>query len=211
MHAPEAAFIRLSVEAVEDAQCRTITPRGRSAPRPSALPRPLRAITPGQSAFADTGIGIQPEQLVKPVRPVGARTRARAIKKGLIEAMGGTVEVDSTVGVGTAIVIELGAAESPGKQRPLSPSEREFGRAWRPRRQTEADPLHRRQPLEPHARRTDPRATRGRRADLGDASNDRTRARTPAPPRPQQRCSLLLSDAGVIGLGVAGGAHAARL
>ena len=87
-----------------------------------------------RTMIADTGIGIAPAHLDKPFEPferLGAEQTdvdgtglGLALSMGLIEAIGGAIEVQSTVGVGTTFVIDLAAAErlagegqpSPGDQ-----------------------------------------------------------------------------------------------
>ena len=86
-----------------------------------------------RTMIADTGIGIAPEQLDKlfePFERLGAeRTDVEgtglglALSNGLIEAMGGTIEVQSVVGVGTTFVIELAAAQRPAGERQPSPGD----------------------------------------------------------------------------------------
>ena len=84
-----------------------------------------------RTAIADTGIGISPEHLDKlfePFQRLGAERSeiegtglGLAISKGLIEAMGGTIEVDSTVGIGTTFTVELAPAQPTAAQhRPSS-------------------------------------------------------------------------------------------
>jgi signal transduction histidine kinase len=77
-----------------------------------------------RTTIADTGIGIASEQRVKlfePFERLGAELTGiegtglgLALSRRLVEAMGGTIEVDSTQGVGTAVTIELA-----GDQRPV--------------------------------------------------------------------------------------------
>ena len=86
-----------------------------------------------RTMIADTGIGISPEHLDKlfePFERLGAEQTdvegtglGLALSKGLIEAMGGTIEVQSTVGVGTTFVIDLAAAERPAGERQPSPGD----------------------------------------------------------------------------------------
>jgi CheY-like chemotaxis protein/anti-sigma regulatory factor (Ser/Thr protein kinase) len=76
----------------------------------------------------DTGIGIGAEHLehlFEPFERLGAQHTAiegtglgLALSKGLIEAMGGTITVDSRQGQGSSFVVELTAAEHPhGRDR----------------------------------------------------------------------------------------------
>jgi PAS domain S-box-containing protein len=82
-----------------------------------------------RTTIADTGIGIQPEQMVKlfePFERLGAEHTqiegtglGLALSKGLVEAMGGTIEVASEPGSGTAVTIELAGAQRPaGEHEP---------------------------------------------------------------------------------------------
>jgi signal transduction histidine kinase/CheY-like chemotaxis protein len=74
-------------------------------------------------AIADTGYGIAPEhvgRLFHPFDRLGAERGSvegtgmgLALSKGLIEAMGGTIGVDSTLDVGTTFWVELAVAEAP--------------------------------------------------------------------------------------------------
>ena len=76
-----------------------------------------------RTTIADTGLGMRPEQLAKlfePFERLGAEyTQVEgtglglALSKSLAEAMGGTIEVDSESGVGSAFTIELAAAQRP--------------------------------------------------------------------------------------------------
>ncbi len=87
-----------------------------------------------RTMIADTGIGIAPEHLDKlfePFERLGAERTdvdgtglGLALSKGLIEAMGGTIEVQSAVGVGTTFAIELAAAQRPAGAREPSPGDR---------------------------------------------------------------------------------------
>ncbi|MGA2929381.1 MAG: PAS domain-containing protein, partial [Solirubrobacteraceae bacterium] len=86
-----------------------------------------------RTMIADTGIGIAPAHLDKlfaPFERLGAERTdvdgtglGLALSKGLIEAMGGTIEVQSTAGVGTTFVIELAAAQRPTDERQPSPGD----------------------------------------------------------------------------------------
>jgi PAS domain S-box-containing protein len=81
-----------------------------------------------RTMIADTGIGIAPEHLDKlfaPFERLGAERTAvegtglgLALSEGLIEAMGGTIEVQSAVGVGTTFVLDLAAAQRPTGEQP---------------------------------------------------------------------------------------------
>ena len=74
----------------------------------------------------DTGIGIRPEQranLFEPFERLGAEQigiegtgLGLALSKGLVEAMGGTIEVESEPGAGSTFVVELAAADHPRRQ-----------------------------------------------------------------------------------------------
>ena len=84
-----------------------------------------------RTTIADTGIGIEPDQLAKVFEPferLGAELTqiegtglGLALSKGLIETMGGTIEVHSDPGQGTAFTIELGGAERPASEREPGP------------------------------------------------------------------------------------------
>ena len=73
--------------------------------------------------IADTGIGIPPDGIEKLFRPferltsdeagIGGTGLGLALSKRLVEAMGGSIGVDSTVGVGSKFYIELGTLEHP--------------------------------------------------------------------------------------------------
>jgi PAS domain S-box-containing protein len=73
--------------------------------------------------IADTGIGIQADQLPKlfePFERLGAEQTeiegtglGLSLSKALVEAMGGTIEVESEPGNGTTFLIELAAAQRP--------------------------------------------------------------------------------------------------
>jgi PAS domain S-box-containing protein len=75
-------------------------------------------------AVQDTGLGIAPEQLGRVFTPfdrLGAETGSvegtglgLALSKGLVEAMGGTLRVESTVAVGSTFWVELPLAQAPG-------------------------------------------------------------------------------------------------
>ena len=89
-----------------------------------------------RTVIADTGIGIQPEHqatLFEPFERLGAELTevegtglGLSLSKGLIEAMGGTIEVDSTAGAGTTFVIELAEAEPPANQCQPGPGDTEL-------------------------------------------------------------------------------------
>ena len=79
-----------------------------------------------RTLIADTGVGIEPAQLARlfePFQRLGAEHTevegtglGLALSKGLIEAMGGTIDVQSTVGVGTTFVVELAADRPPASE-----------------------------------------------------------------------------------------------
>ena len=162
-------------------------------------------ITPAgrvRTTIADTGIGIHPDQLAKlfePFERLGAELTqvegtglGLALSKGLIEAMGGTIDVDSDPGTGTAVTIELAGAEPPGAKHEPGPQDRELADLAGPGKR-HANPLHRGQPLQPDTRGTNPGSIPRGRATPRDARHDRgpagarpspgpDRAR-PAPPR----------------------------
>ena len=86
---------------------------------PSAAPDAKVEIT-----IADTGCGIAPENLQKIFDPffttkgVGKGTGlGLSVSHGTIEAHGGTIEVESTVGEGTEFRIYLPLQGSPGEAR----------------------------------------------------------------------------------------------
>jgi len=89
-----------------------------------------------RTMVADTGTGIAPEHLAKlfePFERLGAeRTDVEgtglglALSKALIEAMGGTIEVESKLGSGTTFGVELAAAQRPRAERQPSPGERQL-------------------------------------------------------------------------------------
>jgi signal transduction histidine kinase/ActR/RegA family two-component response regulator len=76
-----------------------------------------------RATIADTGIGIAPEQLAQVFEPferLGAELTqvegtglGLALARGLLEAMGGTIEVVSELGTGTTVTIELASAQQP--------------------------------------------------------------------------------------------------
>lgn len=76
-----------------------------------------------RTTVCDSGIGINPahmHELFQPFERLGADERAidgtglgLALSKGLIEAMGGTIEASSAVGVGSSFVVELAGAPAP--------------------------------------------------------------------------------------------------
>jgi signal transduction histidine kinase/CheY-like chemotaxis protein len=95
------------------------------------------AITPSgrvRTTIVDTGIGIAPGQLARlfePFERLGAeRTDVEgtglglALSKGLAEAMGATIDVDSTLGTGTAFTVELEGAQRPAGEHEPPPGER---------------------------------------------------------------------------------------
>ena len=77
-----------------------------------------------RTLISDSGIGIAPEQLTRLFEPfdrLGAELTevegtglGLTLSQGLIEAMGGTIEVESEPGVGTTFCVELALAERPG-------------------------------------------------------------------------------------------------
>ena len=77
---------------------------------------------------SDTGLGIPPEKMERlftPFERLGAESSdiegtelGLALSKGLMEAMGGTMGVESAVGQGTTFWIELAKAESPEAESP---------------------------------------------------------------------------------------------
>jgi len=77
-------------------------------------------------AIADTGIGIQRDQLAKlfePFERLGAEFSdvegtglGLSLSKGLLEAMGATIEASSQPGAGTTFTIELAAARAPHRE-----------------------------------------------------------------------------------------------
>jgi len=81
-----------------------------------------------RTSIADTGTGIGPEQLAKlfdPFERLGAELTeiegtglGLTLSRGLIEAMGGTIEVSSQPGAGTTFVVELAAARLKHAERP---------------------------------------------------------------------------------------------
>jgi len=76
-----------------------------------------------RTSIADTGIGIGPDQLTRlfePFERLGAEVSevegtglGLTLSRGLVEAMGGTIEVSSQIGAGTTFVVELAAAHPP--------------------------------------------------------------------------------------------------
>ena len=85
-----------------------------------------------RTSIVDTGIGIQPGELARlfePFERLGAELTevegtglGLTLSRGLIEAMGGTIEVDSQPGAGTTFVVELAAAERPGNDQYAGPA-----------------------------------------------------------------------------------------
>ena len=77
-------------------------------------------------AIADTGIGFRPEHLAdlfQPFERLGADQigiegtgLGLALSKGLAEAMGGTIAAESEPGAGSTFVVELAAADRPGRE-----------------------------------------------------------------------------------------------
>ena len=86
-----------------------------------------------RTTIADTGIGVAAEQMAKlfePFERLGAETTevegtglGLALSKGLVEAMGGTIEVESAPGVGTSVTIELAGAQPPAAKHEPAPSD----------------------------------------------------------------------------------------
>jgi signal transduction histidine kinase len=70
-------------------------------------------------SFADTGVGIPEENLGKLFKPLFT-TKSKGIGLGLpiiktiVEAHGGTVEVESTVGEGTTFTVKLPLGHTEG-------------------------------------------------------------------------------------------------
>ena len=107
------------------------------------------AITPTgrvRTTIADTGIGIARDEISKlfePFERLGAeRTQIEgtglglALSKGLTEAMGGTIEVDSDPGIGSAFTVELAGVQHPATEhKPDVPELPEIG-GQHPNRQT---------------------------------------------------------------------------
>ncbi len=89
-----------------------------------------------RTSIADTGIGIAPDQLARlfePFERLGAELTeiegtglGLTLSRGLIEAMGGTIEVSSQPRAGTTFVVELGAAGWPRAEHQQMPHEREL-------------------------------------------------------------------------------------
>jgi len=89
-----------------------------------------------RTTVADAGIGIEREQLTKlfePFERLGAELTpiqgtglGLALSKGLLDAMGGTIEVFSTPGSGTTVTIELDGAGRPGSEREPDSERREL-------------------------------------------------------------------------------------
>jgi signal transduction histidine kinase/CheY-like chemotaxis protein len=77
-----------------------------------------------RTRIADTGIGIRADYLPKlfePFERLGAEQTdiegtglGLSLSKALLEAMGGTIEVDSNLGTGTTFLIDLAEADRPG-------------------------------------------------------------------------------------------------
>ena len=84
-----------------------------------------------RTLIADTGIGIEPDQLQKLFQPferLGAEATeiegtglGLTLSKGLIEAMGGTIGVESSLGQGTTFVIELASVQAPSDDHETAP------------------------------------------------------------------------------------------
>ncbi len=81
-----------------------------------------------RTSITDTGIGIQPDMLAKafePLERLGAELTeiegtglGLTLSSGLIQAMGGRIEVSSRRGVGTTFVVELAACDPPCASEP---------------------------------------------------------------------------------------------
>jgi signal transduction histidine kinase/ActR/RegA family two-component response regulator len=88
-----------------------------------------------RTTIADTGIGLQPAQLAKlfdPFERLGAELTqvegtglGLALSKGLLEAMGGTIEVASQPAIGTAVTIELASAQPSDSEHTPGPRDQE--------------------------------------------------------------------------------------
>jgi len=147
-----------------------------------------RASDRGAPTIADTGSGIAPEQLSKlfepfepfePFERLGADVThiegiglGLAISTGLLEAMRGTIEVDSQPGAGSAVTIEL-----PGAKRPTEAQQPHLRkpRFCRPRTngRPPGDPRHRGQPLQPDPSGTDAGSASRHRPNPDDAGDNR--------------------------------------
>ncbi|MBZ0267718.1 hypothetical protein K8I85_06150, partial [bacterium] len=83
--------------------------------------------------FRDTGHGIQPQELEDIFRPFhtsksGGTGLGLSIASRIVEGNGGTIQVKSTPGIGTAFTVELPAAghdegSKPGRDRPMTREE----------------------------------------------------------------------------------------
>ncbi|MGA2926295.1 MAG: PAS domain S-box protein [Solirubrobacteraceae bacterium] len=87
-----------------------------------------------RTTISDTGVGIAPDQqarLFEPFARLGAeRTQVEgtglglALSKGLLEMMGGSIEIASQPGSGTTVTIELAGSERPSGEHPPAPHDR---------------------------------------------------------------------------------------
>ena len=118
---------------------------------------PAHRAGPPPTRVVDSGYGIAPdnlERLFVPFERLGAGQTGiegsgmgLALSKGLIEAMGGAIGVESELDVGTTFWVELdvveGALEAYARMQPIQP--------WRHRRlrEAESDPVRRGQPVQP--------------------------------------------------------------
>ena len=97
------------------------------------------ALTDGgrvRTTIADTGIGLAPGPLAKlfePFERLGAEHTeiegtglGLAPSKGLIDAMGGRIEVTSELGIGTAVTVELAGVSDPVAEHQADPDDREL-------------------------------------------------------------------------------------
>ena len=87
--------------------------------------------------FRDTGVGIEPHELENVFKPFhttkqGGTGLGLSIASRIVEGNGGTIQIKSTPGMGTAITVELPAA---------APSSRSSTPAFEPKR-LESDPTH---------------------------------------------------------------------